>query len=165
MPGLLVSDMTREGLRPFFERADQTRTLGRAEVAEFLDGTDIVTSIIVGYWQHAKSLMNRGVEHSTLVAAVKDVAEWIDHTIRAYQKVRSDAQGFNVAAGDLAALDKIVQTLQRMKTATVTQLHWLETPLPIIDTAALPAGKAEPNAKGFIGLDEFAARLRSRNPA
>jgi hypothetical protein len=165
MPSSLAADMARAGLRPLFERTDRPQGLTRADAKEVLDGALMATELIGVYWKHAQQLMNRGVERATLAAAVSDLADLIEHCARALAKVLAQASPLALATHEVDVLDQAVQATKKMGEAVAKQLRWLTSPLPPVDPAVLRPGSARPDSEGFVSLDEFAGRLRSRNSA
>jgi len=133
MPSSLTADMAREGLRPLLERTKQPQGLTRTEAKEVLDNALFSVLILEGLWNYAKGLVARGVERGTLLAAVTDLADLIGCCLAAFDRVKSESKALGMGT------------------------------LPAIDPASITAVGGDAKVEGFIGLDEFAARLRSQS--
>ena len=163
MPSSLTADMAREGLRPLLERTKQPQGLTRTEAKEVLDNALFSVLILEGLWNYAKGLVARGVERGTLLAAVTDLADLIGRCLAAFDRVMSESKALGMGMDEVATLDKAIQAAGRMRDVVARQLRRLGGTLPAIDPASITAVGGDAKVEGFIGLDEFAARLRSQS--
>jgi hypothetical protein len=130
-----------------------------------LDNAALPLFVLEGFWEHAKELMARGVERGTLLAILADLADLIEHCTAAFDRVLAEARALGLSPDEVASLDRTTQAVRRMRGVVAGRLRWLEAPLPPVDPASVPAVAGGAKVEGFVGLDEFAARLRGGGSA
>jgi hypothetical protein len=161
----MTVDMVRGGLRPFIERAEQSRSLTPDQTRELLDGAAIPLFLLERLWEQAKGMIDRGVERGTLIAVLTDHIDLIDRCTQAFDDILARAGATDLAPGEVAKLEGAAQRLRGMRGVVAGQLQRLGAPLPPVDLSSLPSRSGERQAAGYVSLDDLAARLRSRETA
>src|SRR5688572_18155172 len=101
MPTAITADTARERLRPFLGRMSQPERLTRAEARAVLERAADPVLVLEGLWNYAKELMARGVERGTLLAAVTDLADLLEHCIKGFERVMSETQALGLGPDEV----------------------------------------------------------------
>jgi hypothetical protein len=161
MASTLTSDMVRGSLRPFIERAEQPNGLSPDEARELLANHRIPVLLLETLWERTRRAIDRGVERRQALEVLRDLLDVLEQCIQAFENVRAKARAARLAPDELTVLEAAVRGLGEMRDDFSGLVRRLDA-LPPVDPSSLPAASGEEKVAGYIGLDDLAARLRSR---
>jgi hypothetical protein len=162
MASTLAFDIARSGLRPFVERVEMSEGLTATEVKDLVGNCTITAALLTHGLNRLQGALDRGIEFGAFRASVDELAGLAEECGRAFDRVRAravevtlDSEDMELLAGAERSLAQVVGALTRL--ATMKGMA-----VPPLDPSRLPAGRADRTSGDYIGLEEFAARLRAR---
>jgi hypothetical protein len=161
--------MARKSFSVLLDNVEGQRVLSPDEGRELLAGCETGALLLEGLWQLAQGALDRGMEARRLTFLLKEFLDVIAVGRKVFgaasQRVRqADLAPEGRAEGEslLGRLDRRAAEMHDRLSALV---RWLETPPAPINAAALPAGRGEQRAEGYLGHEEMTARLLSSDGA
>jgi hypothetical protein len=165
MPQTLASDMARKSLDVLLDRVERQHAFSAQEARELLNGCVIQVTVLDRLWEQIQRSLDRGIEGKQLRYLVEELVDALDRGTKAFrassEKVKAADLPSPENAEGMSMLESAVQRAVDRRGALSGLLGRLETPPREFDPRALPPGRENPAATGYIGLDELTGRLLS----
>lgn len=169
MSKTLASDMARNSLNVFLERAQQQRELSSEEGRDLLDSCGIAEAVLDRLWQLTHGFIDRGMEGKRLLILLKELLEVLevgsDAFATAKEKIALATMDKESQTHGFRLLDQAATRTRKMFDEASELVRRLEKPMKGFDASIISEGRGNENAEGFIGLEDFAAKLASSKDA
>ncbi len=154
MVSLLVPEMVRNSMRPLQEALESADPSPEPEkITNLVEACSFLTSLVEQLWEKDCRVLEAGSERRMLVSCLQVTQAQLDATLTLLSKAGQMARS-RASAEALGTLEKHQRDLQELRAKIEEILCWLETPLPPIDPAAIPA-----EGQTFQPLDKALASL------
>jgi hypothetical protein len=169
MSPTLPLDMARKSVATLLERVEQQDAFSPDEARDLLASCEMGILVLERLWVLAQGFLDRGMESRKLTFLLKEFVDVLELGVKAFdvarERVRSAGLTSQEKVEGLSALERAGRRAVDMREEWSALVSWLETPPPEIDPQSLPEGVGEPEAEGYITLDELTNRLLSGRDA
>ena len=159
MTQTLTSDMVRSSLDVFLARVEEPHEFSAEEVRELLSSCEIPVLVLERLWLQIQGILDRGMECRKFCTFLNGAINVLELGVKAFTAAQAPVRNADLSSQEKEeGLSKLQQAGRRaveMRDKLAKLVRWISTPPRPIDPATLPSGRGDPNAPGYISLDDL----------